>query len=249
MLAAVGVRNIAAFNEREPIEGEMLGDKPIPAKLPYIVVLIDELADLMLVARDKVETAIQRLAQLSRAVGVHLVLATQKPSVDVITGVIKANLPARIAFQVTSKIDSRVILDTGGADKLIGKGDMLFNPPGAPKPMRAQCTFIKDREIKAVIDHLKGCESPDYDTVIKETDKAGPQGGPQMEKDELYDEAVRVVIETQQASVSTLQRRLGLGYARAARIMDMMQEEAIVGPPRGAKPREILIGREEEISS
>jgi S-DNA-T family DNA segregation ATPase FtsK/SpoIIIE len=217
--------------------------------MPYIIVVIDEIADLMLVARDKVETTIQRLAQLSRAVGVHLVLATQKPTVDVITGVIKANLPARIAFQVTSKGDSRVILDTGGADKLIGKGDMLFNPPGAPKPIRGQCTFIKDSEIKAVLDYVKGCESPDYDTVLTDTGKAHASLISQMEKDELYDDAVRTVIETQQASVSTLQRRLGLGYSRAARIVDMMQEEGIVGPPRGAKPREILIGREEEVSS
>ncbi len=246
LLAAVGVRNISAFNEREPIEGEMLGDKLIPKKMPYIIVVIDELADLMLVARDKVETTIQRLAQLSRAVGIHLVLATQKPSVDVITGVIKANLPARIAFQVTSKVDSRVILDTGGADKLIGKGDMLFQPPGAPKPKRAQCTFITDKEIKEVIDHLKGCEIPDYETNLTETQKAGGAAFSGMEKDELYDEAVKVVIEMQQASVSTLQRRLALGYSRAARIMDMMQEEGIVGPPRGAKPREILIGREQE---
>jgi len=246
MLAAVGVRNIKSFNEREPSEEPiMLGEKKVPDTMPYIVVVIDELADLMLVARDKVEATIQRLAQLSRAVGIHLVLATQKPSVDVITGVIKANLPARIAFQVTSKVDSRVILDIGGADKLIGKGDMLFNPPGAPKPYRAQCTFIQDKEINAVISHLRECDSPDYDTVITESAKPGAQSNLTMEKDELYDDAVRVVIDTQQASVSTLQRRLSLGYARAARIMDMMQAEGIVGPPRGAKPREILIGQEE----
>jgi len=246
MLAAVGVRNIKSFNEREPSpEAILVGEKKVPDAMPYIVVVIDELADLMLVARDKVEATIQRLAQLSRAVGIHLVLATQKPSVDVITGVIKANLPARIAFQVTSKVDSRVILDVGGADKLIGKGDMLFNPPGAPKPHRAQCTFIQDKEINSVIEHLRGCDAPDYDTVITESSKPGAQTAMRMEKDDLYDDAVRVVIETQQASVSTLQRRLSLGYARAARIMDMMQDQGIVGPPRGAKPREILIGQEE----
>lgn len=251
MLAAAGVRNIQAFNTRDFVEGEMLDGKPLARKIPYIVVVIDELADLMLVAKDKVETAIQRLAQLSRAVGIHLVLATQKPCVDVITGVIKANLPARIAFQVTSKIDSRIILDTGGADKLIGKGDMLFQPPGSPKPLRAQSTFIQDHEIKKVIDYLKEFTAPRYEAAITESAKNGSVGGAyDSEKDELYDDAVRVVWETQQASVSTLQRRLGLGYARAARIMDMMEQQGIVGPPRGAKPREILLGQEtEEVSS
>jgi len=252
LLAAAGVRNIHAFNTREFIEGEKLDGKPIPKKIPYIVVVIDELADLMLVARDKVETAIQRLAQLSRAVGIHLVLATQKPSVDVITGVIKANLPARIAFQVTSKIDSRIILDTGGADKLIGKGDMLFQPPGSPKPLRAQSTFIQDEEIKRIIEYMKEFTAPRYDAAITEMGKSGGSGvNLDSDKDELYDDAVRVVWETQQASVSTLQRRLGLGYARAARIMDMMEQQGIVGPPRGAKPREILVGQEatEEVSS
>jgi len=245
LLAAVGVRNIHSFNTREPVEGEMCEEKPIPKKIPYIVVVIDELADLMLVARDKVEAAIQRLAQLSRAVGIHLVLATQKPSVDVITGVIKANLPARIAFHVTSKVDSRVILDVGGADKLIGKGDMLFNPPGAPKPLRAQSTFVGDSEVKRVLEYLKAFRAPKYRSAVTDTSKASTLGGHILEKDELYDEALKVVIQTGQASVSTLQRRLGLGYARAARIMDMMEQEGIVGPSRGAKPREILLGQEE----
>jgi S-DNA-T family DNA segregation ATPase FtsK/SpoIIIE len=251
LLATAGVRNIHAFNTREYNPEEKLDGKPLPKKMPYIVVVIDELADLMLVARDKVETTIQRLAQLSRAVGVHLVLATQKPCVEVITGVIKANLPARIAFQVTSKVDSRVILDTGGADKLLGKGDMLFQPPGAPKPIRAQSTFINDKDIKLAIDFLKPFRAPKYVSAIGEVEKGGGGfGGADMEKDELYEDALRVVIETQQASVSTLQRRLGLGYARAARIMDMMEQQGIVGPPRGAKPRDILIGREtEEVSS
>lgn len=246
ILATAGVRNIASFNSREPQESEQLNGKPLPATMPYIVVVIDEIADLMIVARDKIEASIQRLAQLSRAVGIHLVLATQKPSVEVITGVIKANLPARIAFQVASKIDSRVILDVNGADKLLGKGDMLFQPPGAPKPSRAQCTFISDDEIKRILEHVRGSERPMYESALTEVTKsAGSAGGANMERDELYDEAVRVIIDTQQASVSTLQRRLGLGYARAARIMDMMQIEGIVGPPRGAKPREILIGRDQ----
>ena len=231
LLAKEGVRNIEAYNEKKQ-------------KLPYIIVVIDELADLMMVVRDQVESAIARLAQLSRAVGIHLVLATQRPSVDVITGVIKANFPARISFKVASKVDSRTVLDMNGAEKLLGKGDLLFLRPGQAKPIRAQSSFVKDNEIENVLNFIRKQTEPVYDeTILKQQEQA--QFGGILEKDELYDTAARVIIETGQASVSILQRRLRLGYTRAARIIDMMQEEGLVGPYRGSKPREILVDREQ----
>jgi S-DNA-T family DNA segregation ATPase FtsK/SpoIIIE len=210
----------------------------------YIVVVIDELADLMQICPKEVESAITRLAQLSRAVGIHLVLATQRPSVDVITGVIKANFPARISFKVASKVDSRTVLDMNGAENLIGKGDMLFLKPGEAKPIRGQCCYVSDDEIAKVIDFIKVQQQPVYNEGIvnKQTKSAA---GVLDEKDELYDEAVRVVVETNQASVSVLQRRLRLGYGRAARLVDMMEQEGIVGPYSGSKARELLVNREE----
>lgn len=212
--------------------------------MPYIVVVIDELADIMQICPKDVESAITRLAQLSRAVGIHLVLATQRPSVDVITGVIKANFPARISFKVASKVDSRTVLDMNGAENLIGKGDMLFLKPGEAKPIRGQCCYVSDEEIARVIDFVKAQQQPVYNENImaKQTRSAA---GVMDEKDELYDEAVRLVIETSQASVSFLQRRLGLGYGRAARLVDMMEQQGIVGPLSGSKPRELLVNREE----
>ncbi|MBI1978392.1 MAG: DNA translocase FtsK [Candidatus Omnitrophica bacterium] len=247
IFAACGTRNIQAFNVRKN-NGSAGEDNPeIPKKLSYIILVIDELADLMVVAQDKVETAITRLAQLSRAVGIHLLLATQRPSVDVITGVIKANFPARIAFKVASKVDSRTVLDMNGADKLLGKGDLLFLKPGDPKPTRGQATFITDEEISTTVQFIKSQQGPQY---LPEVEAAtnGKTGIGNMEKDELYDDAVRVVLETKQASVSVLQRKLRLGYGRAARIIDMMEEEGIVGPYQGSKPREILVDRVEEVS-
>ncbi len=248
LFATVGVRNIQSFNSR-PVSEEAAAavqgiesENVVPARLPYIVVVIDELADLMMVAQDKVESAITRLAQLSRAVGIHLILATQRPSVDVITGVIKANFPARISFKVASKVDSRTVIDASGADKLIGKGDMLFMQPGDAKPIRGQAALVTDDEINAIVKHASEQGKPDYHPEIGATAEGKGSGNP-MEKDELYDEAVAVVLETGQASTSNLQRRLRLGYTRAARIIDQMEAEGVVGPAQGAKPRDIYIDR------
>jgi S-DNA-T family DNA segregation ATPase FtsK/SpoIIIE len=231
LLAKAGARNIEAYNKKEQ------------EKMPYIVVIIDELADLMIVARDQIESAITRLAQLSRAVGIHLIMATQRPSVDVVTGVIKANFPARISFKVASKVDSRTVLDLNGADKLLGKGDMLFLRPGEAKLIRAQGTLVSDKEIEKVVDFIKEQAEPVYnEQILQEQQKSAlAKNG---EKDELYDEAVRVVMETNQASVSILQRRIRLGYTRAARIIDMMELDGLVGPFEGSKARRILVDRE-----
>ena len=230
LLAKVGARNIEAYNQKQE-------------KLPYIIVIIDEFADLMAVAADKIENAITRLAQLSRAVGIHLILATQRPSVDVITGVIKANLPARVSFKVASKVDSRTVLDMNGADKLLGKGDMLFLRPGESKLIRIQGTLVSDKEIERVVSFIKSQAEPIYDeAILKEQHKSGLVGS--EEKDELYYEAVRIIMESNQASVSILQRRMSLGYTRAARIIDSMEQEGLVGPFEGSKPRKILVDRE-----
>ncbi|MEW5895095.1 MAG: DNA translocase FtsK [Candidatus Omnitrophota bacterium] len=227
----VKARNIKSYHEKG-------------LEMPYIVVVIDELADLMQVAAKTIESAITRLAQLSRAVGIHLILATQRPSVDVITGVIKANFPARISFKVASKIDSRTVLDMNGAETLLGKGDLLFIKPGDAKPTRGQCSFLSDEEVSRVIEFIKNQQTPDYDeTILQQQSGSGPGGGEQS--DELYDEAVKLVIETNQASVSILQRRMRLGYTRAARLIDMMEQGGIVGPYCGSKPRDILVNREE----
>ncbi len=230
LLADKGVRNIEAYNEKYDT-------------VPFIVVIIDEFADLMMVVRDQVESAITRLAQLSRAVGIHLILATQRPSVDVITGVIKANLPARISFKVASKVDSRTVLDMNGADKLLGKGDMLFSRPEEAKLTRAQGALVSDEEIGKVVDFIKAQAEPVYnEAILKEQQKPFSSG---EQKDDLYDEAVRVIIESNQASVSILQRRMRLGYTRAARIIDMMEQQGLVGPFEGSKPRRLLVDREE----
>ena len=232
LLAKAAARNIQAYNEK----GE---------KLPFIVVVIDEFADLMTVARDQIENAVTRLAQLSRAVGIHLILATQRPSVDVITGVIKANLPARVSFKVASKVDSRTVLDMNGADKLLGKGDMLFLRPGEEKLIRIQGTLVSDKEIEKVVNFIKEQGEPVYDEEILKQQQKSSLGN--MEKDEFYEEAVRIIIESNQASVSILQRRMRLGYTRAARIIDMMEQDGLVGPFEGSKPRRILVNREEWI--
>jgi S-DNA-T family DNA segregation ATPase FtsK/SpoIIIE len=211
--------------------------------MPYIIVVVDELADLMQVSAKTVEGAITRLAQLARATGIHLILATQRPSVDVITGVIKANFSSRISFKVASKVDSRTVLDTNGAETLLGKGDFLFMRTGEPKPIRGQCCYVSDEEINRVIDFIKKQGQPEYnESVLKPQPSVGM--GSNEEKDEMYDEAVRVVIETNQASVTILQRRLRLGYGRAARLVDMMEQNGIVGPYAGSKGRDILIDRE-----
>ncbi len=228
LLARMGARNIERYNKI----------RKDPDPLPYIVVIIDELADLMAVARATVEEAITRLAQLSRAVGIHLILATQRPSVDVITGVIKANFPYRLSFQVSSKVDSRTVLDMNGADRLLGKGDMLFLPSGLSKPIRAQGVFVGDQEIERVVNFLKSQGEPDYqEEIFKEVE---PASFPEPENDELFEKAVQAVLDFGQASASTLQRRFRIGYNRAARLIDRMEKEGIIGPLQGSKPRQIL---------
>ncbi len=246
------VRNIQGYNKKfekggfkdhqpQPTaEGEM----PIvhDAKLPYIVIIIDELADLMMVAGREVEEYITRLAQMARAAGIHMILATQRPSVDVITGIIKANFPSRISFKVTSKHDSRTILDSIGAEHLLGNGDMLFIPPGLAKQTRVHGAYVSDQEVLRIVDHLKQQGKPIYNEEImnmKEPSEAGP-GGMEEESDELYDQAVSVVTETGQASISMVQRRLRIGYNRAARMIERMEAEGIVSAPMGAKGREVL---------
>ena len=235
LFAKSGVRNIDLYNEKF--------GKGASGGLPYIVIIIDELADLMMVAQADVEGAITRLAQLSRAVGIHIIIATQRPSVDVITGVIKANFPARISFKVASKVDSRTVLDINGADKLLGRGDMLFIEPGASKPVRAQCSLISDKEIERITSFIKAQRGPEYVSGILDVQKK--TSFKKFEKDEVYEEAVRLILESKQASVSVLQRRLGLGYTRAARLIDMMEDEGLVGPYQGSKPRDILVTLEE----
>ncbi len=212
-------------------------------EMPYIVIVVDELADLMQVSARSIEGAIARLSQLARAVGIHLILATQRPSVDVVTGIIKANFPARISFKVASKVDSRTVLDGNGAQDLLGKGDLLFMKPGEGKPTRGQCCFVSDEEISRVIAFIKKQGDPEYnESVLKPSLTSGGAG---LESDdEMYDEAVRVVVETNQASVSILQRRLRLGYSRAARLIDIMEQKGIVGAYAGSKARDILVDRE-----
>jgi S-DNA-T family DNA segregation ATPase FtsK/SpoIIIE len=220
-------------------------DIVIPEKLSYVVVIIDELADLMLVAPADVEMAIARITQMARAAGIHCIVATQRPSVDVITGVIKANIPARIAFQVAAKVDSRTILDAMGADKLLGKGDMLYLPPGSARLTRAQGVLITDHEIQNLVDHIAKQGKPSYEIEIhqqlsKPISSAGD--GDECDEDEdLIQQCIEVIRSEQKASVSLMQRRLRLGYTRAARIMDELERRGIVGPGKGAEPRDILI--------
>lgn len=256
LFARVGVRNIKAFNSR-PIarQPDLFSGQPpsqnveeIPERLPYIVVVVDELADLMLVAQAEIENQIARLAQLSRAVGIHMILATQRPSVDVITGTIKANFPARIAFQVAQKNDSRTILDANGADKLLGRGDMLFLPPGIGRLVRAQGCLVSDRDVLAVAQYWKRQGPPSYESAIVEKLEKKNAEIPDLEEDEaLVEQAVEVIRQTRRASTSSLQRRLRIGYTRAARLMDLLEQRGIVGPAQGSDPREILIDLDGEI--
>ncbi|MCP4649402.1 MAG: DNA translocase FtsK [PVC group bacterium] len=252
LLAKVGARNILGYNKKlqEGLKEIQDGDKKIQLEpMPYIVIIIDELADMMLLAAKEVEGSITRLAQLSRAIGIHMILATQRPSVDVITGIIKANFPARISFRVASKIDSRTVLDMNGADKLLGKGDMLFLKPGNFKLIRAQASLVSDKEIEDVVNFAKEQRTAVYtEEVLKEQEKIFNYSN-KDKKDALYEEAAKLVINSRQASVSMLQRRLRLGYARAARLIDMMEEEGIVGSFRGSKAREILVDTWDEVVS
>ena len=244
-LASFGVRNIEQYNaevESNSKRGSESIDEEETKPLPYIVVIIDELADLMMVSARDVEESITRLAQMARAVGIHLVLATQRPSVDVITGLIKANFPSRISFRVSSKVDSRTIIDTNGAEQLLGQGDMLFLPPGTSRLVRVHGAYIDEKEVKRIADFVRSQAAPAYDEHIglSEKELQGDEFS-DMKKDEKYDEAVRIVIEMGRASTSVLQRRLRIGYGRAASIIDMMEREGIVGPEDGSKPRQVLV--------
>ena len=270
MMAESGVRNINGFNELaeerqkeydqelkkrqkankgvkpamaedgEPEDEEMMPEPP--AKLPYIVILIDELADLMMVASKGVEDSLTRLAQMARAAGIHLIVATQRPSVDVLTGIIKANFPTRMSYKVTSRVDSRTILDAMGADKLLGKGDMLFLPPGTTKLQRLHGIMVSDAEIQRIVDFIKKQAKPHYQEDIFQSVVQEEQKGEETEEfDEKYDEALAIVAKDRQASISYIQRRLRIGYNRAARIIETMEREGVVGPSDGVKPREVYV--------
>ncbi len=248
-LSFLKVRDIVQYNHQvnkvlQEKKGKLTDEERQKFKpLPYIVIIIDELAELMMVGAQEVEYCIARLAQLARAVGIHLVLATQRPSIDVITGTIKNNFACRIAFRVPSKVDSRIIIDTAGADKLLGLGDMLFMPPNYPRLIRLHCAFIAIPEVTRLVKFVKEQRAPEFDTKLVKFIKApsSQEWEDTGEKDELYEEAVRMVLATGQASASWLQRKLKLGYARAARIIDQMEQEGILGPSEGSKPREILV--------
>lgn len=252
LLASQGVRNIEQFNKKmraRMLEPRSLFEEDAEAEemhpLPYILLVIDELADLMMIERGNVEESITRLAQMARAVGIHLVVATQRPSVDVITGLIKANFPTRISFRVATRVDSRTILDVMGAEHLLGKGDMLFLPPGSSRLTRVHAAFVNETEIHEVVAFWREQAQPDYDQSFLLEPPADMEDGGEApefdgEQDPVYEDAIRVVLEVGKASTSILQRRLRLGYGRAARILDMMQHEGIIGPPDGSRPREVL---------
>lgn len=246
LFSDTGTRNIEGYNEYVRKQNQEGHDTQ--PQLPYIVVLVDELADLMMVASNEVEDAITRLAQMARAAGIHLIIATQRPSVDVITGVIKANIPSRIAFSVSSQTDSRTILDTGGAEKLLGRGDMLFIPVGASKPTRVQGAFLSDEEVERIVHYCVEQQKAQYEDEMIPEEETEVQ---QEVDDDLYNDAVQMVLEMQSASVSMLQRRFRIGYTRAARLIDAMEERNIVGPYEGSKPREVLVSQQhnEEKSS
>jgi len=260
LLSEKGVRNIIGFNRAidkeikewskkkstlslNTDEAEDAGEKPM--RLPYLVIVIDELADLMMVAGRDVEEAITRLSQMARAAGIHLIMATQRPSTDVITGVIKANFPARISFQVSSKYDARTILDTVGSEHLLGKGDMLFLPPASSQLIRLHGSFLSDDDISRVVEFVKRQGKPEYDEEVLNAElRSGGEKEEEEPYDEFYDSAVNLVIESRQASISMLQRRLRVGYNRAARMIERMEREGVVGPADGARPRDVLVGKD-----
>jgi S-DNA-T family DNA segregation ATPase FtsK/SpoIIIE len=266
IFARAGVRNVTGFNARpakktrgelgaeesSPNESEQSepaikvprdDEPPIPDRLPYIVVIIDELADLMQTAPADVESAIARITQMARAAGIHLIVATQTPRADVITGVIKANIPSRIAFQVASKIDSRVILDENGADRLLGQGDMLYLPPSTSRLIRAQGVLVTDEEIGRLVDFVSAQSPPAFDVSAHEqmSSTSLPSEEVTEEDEELVEKCIEIIRQEKRASTSLLQRRLRLGYTRAARIVDILEQRGILGPGEGAKPREILV--------
>jgi S-DNA-T family DNA segregation ATPase FtsK/SpoIIIE len=259
MMAALGVRSIDQFNARvdkaleagethfclRPKPGEEEGEEVEYRRLAYIVVVIDELADLMVVSARDVEESLQRLAQMARAAGIHLVLATQRPSVDVLTGVIKANFQARVSFQVSSRTDSRTILDQNGADHLLGQGDMLFLPPGTSKLRRMHGAYVTEEEVSRLAEFLRGQGAPEFDeTLVRVRDEEEASESQSEERDEMYDQAVSIVADTRNASISYLQRRLKVGYNRAARMIEQMEQEGVVGPPQvGTKSREVYVSQ------
>jgi len=256
MMAALGVRNIEQFNERaderlaagqpmlrlRPRPGEEHGVEVLLQRIPYIVVVIDELADLMVVSARDVEEALQRLAQMARAAGIHLVLATQRPSVDVLTGVIKANFPSRISFQVSSRTDSRTIMDQNGAEHLLGQGDMLYLPPGTSKLQRIHGAYVSEKEVGELVAFLRRQGAPQFDETLLRARQESEQKEERGEDvDDLYDRAIAIVAETRNASISYIQRRLKVGYNRAARMIEQMENDGIVGPQDGPKPREVFV--------
>jgi S-DNA-T family DNA segregation ATPase FtsK/SpoIIIE len=232
LLAEKHVRNIESYNRGVEVS----------ARLPFWVVIVDELADLMMASAGEVQNSLVRLAQVARAVGIHLIIATQRPSVDVITGLIKANFPARIAFQVASKVDSRTILDGNGAETLLGRGDMLFVPPGTSRPVRVHGSLVAEEETKALCDFLRNQGAAAYEEFAPASEEAAGENVAVAERDDLYWDAVQLVTSQRQGSISFLQRRLRLGYPKAARFIDMMEQDRIIGPGDGAKPREVLVG-------
>ena len=239
MFAEVGARNIQSYNEMSGFQA-----------LPYIVLVVDELADIMLLSPAEVEDTITRLAQMSRATGIHMLIATQRPSVDVLTGLIKANIPARIAFAVSSLVDSRVILDTPGAEKLLGRGDMLYLPPDEARPRRVQGAYVSDPDTNRLIEFLrKNGVSPQYTEEVTNMPVKGKSNGAMgasEDRDDLFADAVRIVCSNDKASASLMQRRLSIGYARAARLLDQLEAAGIVGRADGSKPRDVLISNPEE---
>jgi len=269
LMADKGVRNIDGYNRKlakeeaeklknpppEPVEAPAADELPLPpateveeelehGHLPQIVVIVDELADLMMTVGRDIEEAIARLAQMARAAGIHLVLATQRPSVDVITGLIKANFPTRISFKVFSRTDSRTILDSMGAETLLGMGDMLYLPPGTGALQRVHGAFVSELEVQRVVDFLKKQGQPEYDRKILEAPPSAESGGADEEYDEKWDEALALVAEKRQASISMIQRHLRIGYNRAARMIERMEQEGIVGPSDGTgRPRDVLVNR------
>jgi S-DNA-T family DNA segregation ATPase FtsK/SpoIIIE len=247
VLAEKGVRNIGQYNALfEGTTPSLFDDASDHKPLPYMIIIIDELADLMMLDGKNVEESITRLAQMARAVGIHLILATQRPSVDVITGLIKANFPARVSFRVATKVDSRTILDANGAESLLGRGDMLYLPSGSSRVQRVHAPFVTEKEIAAVVEFWKQQGMAQYDEKFlaapKEDKANGEHGGGEEgnENDELFQDAVRLVLEFGKASTSLLQRRLRVGYGRAAHLIDLMERDGIVGPADGPKPREVL---------
>jgi S-DNA-T family DNA segregation ATPase FtsK/SpoIIIE len=256
VMAALGVRSIDQYNTRVDRElaegnktfrlrakpGEPEGQEVEFRRFPYIVVVIDELADLMVVSARDVEESLQRLAQMARAAGIHLVLATQRPSVDVLTGIIKANFPARISFQVSSRTDSRTILDQNGAEHLLGQGDMLFLPPGTSKLQRIHGAYVSESEVAALVAALRAEGSPQFDeTLIRLREEAESREERGEDVDEMYDRALEIVAETRNASISYIQRRLKVGYNRAARMVEQMEADGVVGPQEGTKPRDVYV--------